>query len=51
MSLLAELNTKVTNYAKSMPERGVAEDSDFKVWGRDFCAKMVSLNIIVVSLH
>ena len=42
MSLLAELNAEVVDYAKSMPECGVAEDSDFEVWGKGFCEKMVS---------
>ena len=42
MSLLAELNSEVVEYAKSMPERGIAEDIDFEVWGKVFCEKMVS---------
>ena len=42
MSLLAELNAEVLDYAKSMPERSVADDLDFEVWGKGFCEKMVS---------
>ena len=39
MSLLTELNAEVLNYVKSMPEHSVAEDSDFEVWGKEFCEK------------
>ena len=42
MSLLSQLNVEVLEYAKSMPECGMAEDSDFEVWGKAFCEKMVS---------
>jgi hypothetical protein len=42
MSLLAGLNEELVDYAKSMPERNVAEDLDFEVWGKGFCEKMVS---------
>jgi hypothetical protein len=42
MSLLTSLNEELVNYAKSMPERNIVEDLDFKVWGKGFCKKMVS---------
>ena len=44
MSLLKELNADIVDYAKSMPEHGVAEDLAFEVWGKGFCEKMVSFS-------
>jgi hypothetical protein len=39
--LLLGLQADVLDYAKSMPERSVAEDADFGVWGKGFCERMV----------
>jgi hypothetical protein len=33
MSLLLDLERDLADYAKSMPDGGMAEDSDFEVWG------------------
>jgi hypothetical protein len=41
MSLLAGLNDEIIDYAKSMPERNMAKDIDYEVWGMEFCEKMV----------
>jgi hypothetical protein len=41
MSLLADFQTKVLKYAKSMPEVGRAEELDFEAWGKGFCGMMV----------
>ena len=43
MSLLFKLGANILEYAKSMPEDGKAEETDFEVWGRGSCTKMVSL--------
>ena len=43
MTTLAKLNAKIIDYAKAMPEPGMAEDSDFEVWGKGFCERMVSV--------
>jgi hypothetical protein len=44
MTMLAKLNAKILDYAKTMPEQGMAEDSDFEVWGKEFCEKMVKFS-------
>jgi hypothetical protein len=41
MSLLHDLENEFSDYAKSMPDSGMAEDSDFKAWGQGFCERMV----------
>jgi hypothetical protein len=41
MSLMQKLRANVVEYAKSMPEEGKAEESDFEAWGRGFCSRMV----------
>jgi hypothetical protein len=35
--ILLELQADVLDYTKSMPERSVADDVDFEVWGKGFC--------------
>jgi hypothetical protein len=44
MSLLLDLEAKIVDYAKAMPETGNAEDLDFEVWGKGFCERMVGLS-------
>lgn len=41
MSLLLELEHDFVEYAKSMPDGAMAEDSDFEAWGRGFCERVV----------
>jgi hypothetical protein len=44
--ILLELQADVLNYVKSMPERSVANDADFRVWGKGFCQRMVHFCLI-----
>jgi hypothetical protein len=40
--MLADLQVSLKEFAKSMPDCGMAKDGDFKVWGQGFCERMVS---------
>lgn len=44
MLLLLEFESAVVEYTKVMPEKGVAEELNFEIWGKGFYEKMVSPN-------
>jgi hypothetical protein len=46
--ILLDLQDDVLDYAKSMPERSVAADVDFEVWGKGFCERMVRFCLVFV---
>ena len=51
MSVLLDVENELADYAKAMPDHGMAEDLDFEVWGREFCERIVSfLSIEVVCM-
>jgi hypothetical protein len=43
--ILADLQASLKEFAKSMPDCGIAEDEDFEVWGRGFCERMVGRHV------
>jgi len=49
MSLLLDLEHQLLEYTKSLPD-GVAEDSDFEVWGRGFCERVVCIICLISFL-
>ena len=48
MDPLAKVKFQLSEYLKSLPEHGKAEDTDFEVWGREFCRRMVSIRAAIV---
>jgi hypothetical protein len=49
--ILLELQADILEYAKSMPERSVADDLDFEVWGKGFCERMVRFHMIFLVFY
>jgi hypothetical protein len=50
MSFLLDLQDKLLDYGKSLPEAGKAEELDFEVWGKGYCDKMVSCPFLPLNL-
>ena len=50
-SLLTDTITALAEQMKSLPDAGMAEELDFEVWGKAFCAQLVSFCLIATEIR